>query len=107
MQFVWPTPPNYEFILGSQQGPEECLLLFRDGTKATGLLLGFLPDEMLLKFHQTDAATSVTVTFASLQWLQLLRSIPVKRQALIPGRGAQGVFAPAELQPFTVPRGDG
>ena len=30
MRFVWPAPPYYEFLLGSQTGTEECVLLFRD-----------------------------------------------------------------------------
>ena len=107
MRFVWPAPPYYEFLLGSQQGPEDCLLLFSDGTKATGVLISFLPDEMLLKFHQTDAASSFSVTFASLQWLQLMRPLPVKRQALVPGQPLQKEFPAAERQPFSVPRGSG
>jgi len=107
MRFVWPAPPYYEFILGSQTGPEDCLLLFSDGTKATGVLMSFLPDEGLLKFHQTDAASSFSVTFASLQWLQLMRPLPVKRQAMVPGQAAQKEIPAAERQPFSVPRGGG
>ncbi len=107
MRFVWPAPPHYEFILGSQQGAEECLVLFRDGTQASGSLVSFLPDEMLLKFHQTDAAASVTITFASLQWLQLLRPLPVKRETQVSGQIAQEEFPAAERQPFSIPRGGG
>jgi type II secretory ATPase GspE/PulE/Tfp pilus assembly ATPase PilB-like protein len=107
MRFVWPAPPYYEFLLGSQTGTEECVLLFRDGTQATGNLVSFLPDEMLLKFHQKGAATSFVVTFASLLWLQLLRPLPIKRQAL-PADLEPGEEIPAEERSrFSVPRPGG
>ena len=107
MRFVWPSPPYYEFMLGSQTGAEECLLLFRDGTQASGTLLAFLPDEMLLKFHQTGAPNSFTVTFASLLWLQMLRPLPIKRQALPAGETPGEEVPAAERQSFSVPRPGG
>ena len=46
--FHWPAPPYFEFIRGGgRQGPEECLLIFKDGTKAAGRLVDFRPDEAL------------------------------------------------------------
>jgi len=107
MRFVWPAPPYYEFLLGSQTGPEECLLLFRDGTQATGTLVSFLPDEMLLKFHQAGAATAFAVTFASLLWLQLLRALPVKRQAVPADAESAEDFPAVKRQRFSVPRPGG
>ena len=105
MRFLWPAPPHYEFLLGSDQGSEDCVLLFRDGTKAAGKLIRFQPDEMLLNFQPEEAASSTTVTFASLQWVQLLRALPVKRQAQGSGDAAPGEFPLWERQPFSVPSG--
>jgi len=67
MQFLWPTPPYYEFSdPEAAQAAGECLLTFRDGAKAAGALLDFLPDDALLKFRQANTATSISIGFSGL-----------------------------------------
>ena len=43
LHFIWPAPPGYEFIGGSGRPPEDCVVVFKDGAKAKGALLEFLP----------------------------------------------------------------
>src|SRR3990167_6843396 len=67
MQFLWPTPPYYEFSdPEAAQAAGECLLTFRDGAKATGALLDFLPDDALLKFRQANTAAVISIGFSGL-----------------------------------------
>ena len=43
-EFRWPPPPYAEFIdEDTAPGQERCLLVFKDGTKAAGRLVSFLP----------------------------------------------------------------
>ena len=87
MQFVWPAPPYYEFIADEvQQAAEECLLSFRDGAKATGALLDFLPDDALLKIRQTNTTAGISIGFPGLLGLHLLRPVTVRRQAIRLGK---------------------
>ena len=108
MQFLWPTPPYYEYA-GDEAGQaaEQCLLTFRDGAKATGVLLDFLPDDALLKFRQANTATSISIGFAGLLGLQLQRPVVVRRQAIPLGRADQAIFTASDRQPFTIELADG
>ena len=101
--FQWPAPPYFEFIADTEHpGPEECLLVFKDGEKASGRLVGFSPEEAQLKIRPGDTNTSVSVAFTSLLNVRLLQSRRVKRQGLPEQVGSLEVFAPSERQPFTV-----
>ncbi len=101
--FHWPAPPYFEFIRsGGRQGPEECLLIFKDGTKAAGRLVDFRPDEALLKFQPTDANVGISVTFSSLLGLRLLGLIQLKPEGRPLGVAEEEMFAPSERQPFNV-----
>ncbi len=108
VQFMWPAPPYYEFV-DDETGAsaEECLLTFRDGGKATGTLLDFLPDDALLKLRQTDTTSSVSIGFPGLLGLHLLRPVAVRRQALPLGEHGHDVFAAIDRQPFSIERTDG
>lgn len=108
MQFLWPAPPYYEFVdEKARQSEEECLLTFRDGGKATGLLLDFLPDDALLKIRQTDTSTGITIGFPGLLGLHLLRPVAVRRQALPLGGIGREIFASSDRQPFSIELEDG
>jgi len=99
----WPAPPYFEFIRGGgRQGPEECLLIFKDGTKAAGRLVDFRPDEALLKFQPTDANVGISVAFSSLLGLRLLGLIQLKPERRPLGVAEEEMFAPSERQPFNV-----
>ncbi len=101
--FHWPAPPYFEFIRsGGRQGPEECLLIFKDGTKAAGRLVDFRPDEALLKFQPTDANVGISVAFSSLLGLRLLGLIQLKPEPRPLGVAEEEMFAPSERQPFNV-----
>jgi type II secretory ATPase GspE/PulE/Tfp pilus assembly ATPase PilB-like protein len=101
--FVWPAPPYYEFVDGTgARGPEDCLLIFSDGVKATGALLAFLPNDELLKFHPANADSSVSIAFSALLGLHLLRSAKLRPQTVPIDTSGQTVFAASERQSFSV-----
>ncbi|MEK6245556.1 MAG: ATPase, T2SS/T4P/T4SS family [Pseudomonadota bacterium] len=107
LRFLWPSPPYYEAINAGDQPSEACLLIFKDGTRATGTLLNFLPDDALLKFRQSDENSSVSIGFAELLWMQLLRPVGLRHQALSLGAAQEQSFAPSDYQPFSVQLIDG
>jgi len=99
-RFVWPAPPYYEFTDPSSLS-DECMLVFRDGGKASGKLLDFLPDEAQLKFRSRESSEDVSIAFASLLRVQLLKPVALRRQ---PVRidDTEELFAPSERQPFAI-----
>ena len=103
--FVWPAPPYYDFSDPAAHS-DECMLVFRDGNKAAGRLLDFLPDEQQLKFRSREATESVTIAFSSLLRVQLLKPVALRRQ---PVRidDTEELFAPSERQPFALELADG
>jgi type II secretory ATPase GspE/PulE/Tfp pilus assembly ATPase PilB-like protein len=102
LRFPWPAPPYWEFGDDGPEGTqtEECLLSFKDGEKVTGLLLDFQPDAETLKFRQPKARGAVTVAFADLQGVHLLRPVKMHRQRV--SIDAAQVFTPSDRQPFSV-----
>jgi type II secretory ATPase GspE/PulE/Tfp pilus assembly ATPase PilB-like protein len=107
LHFVWPAPPYYEAIDDGDQSSEECLLIFKDGTRATGTLLNFLPDDGLLKFRQSEESSSVSIGFGDLLWMQLLRPVALRREVHSLGAAQEQSFAPSDYQPFSVQLIDG
>ena len=108
MPFAWPAPPYYEFVDDAgPQAAEQCLLTFRDGAKATGALLDFLPEDELLKFQPTNTAVGLSIGFPGLVGLQLLRPVGVRRQAIPLGGIGQNIFAASDCQPFSIDLADG
>ena len=101
-RFPWPAPPYWEYTEEAAERPpaEECLLSFKDGEKATGLLLDFLPDAETLKFRQAKARGSVTVSFADLQGVHLLRPVKMHRQLV--SLDAAQMFDASDRQSFSV-----
>ncbi|HEX7220385.1 MAG TPA: GspE/PulE family protein [Burkholderiales bacterium] len=99
-RFVWPAPPYYEFTEPSSLS-DECMLVFRDGGKAAGKLLDFLPDEAQLKFRSRESSEDVSIAFSSLLRVQLLKPVGLRRQ---PVRidDTEELFAPSERQPFAI-----
>ncbi|MGQ0546951.1 MAG: GspE/PulE family protein [Betaproteobacteria bacterium] len=101
LRFAWPAPPYWEFAADPERPQtEECLLSFKDGEKATGTLLDFLPDAETLKFRQAKARGSVTVAFADLQGVHLLRPVKMHRQLV--SLDATQMFDASDRQPFSV-----
>ncbi len=102
-EFRWPPPPYLEFVEeDSTQGPERCLLVFKDGTKAEGRLVSFLPEEALLKFEPSGASAAISVAFSLLISLQLLKLRQLRRQGLPVGIAQEELFVPSERQPFRI-----
>jgi type II secretory ATPase GspE/PulE/Tfp pilus assembly ATPase PilB-like protein len=99
-RFIWPAPPYYEFADDAARS-DECMLVFRDGTKATGTLLDFQPDEAQLKLRSRDGADSVNIAFSSLLRVQLLKPVALRR---LPVRidDTQELYAASERQPFAL-----
>ena len=98
-RFAWPAPPYFEFSQASGHG-DQCMLMLRDGTKATGRLLEFLPDDGQLRFAP-DAAGDQTIAFASILRLHLLQPVALRRQPVRIDDTEQ-LFAPSERQPFAL-----
>jgi type II secretory ATPase GspE/PulE/Tfp pilus assembly ATPase PilB-like protein len=103
-RFVWPAPPNYDFADELPASGEECVLAFTDGGKASGLVQTFLPEFEVLKFHPERAKSAVTIAFASVLNVKLLRAARLRPHGL-PESAA--LFAPSQRQPFSVQLVDG
>ena len=53
----WPAPPYFEFVREKDgSGWADCVLSFRDGTKASGRLHSFMADAARLTFHPNGGA---------------------------------------------------
>ncbi len=98
-RFTWPAPPYFEYVEPAKHN-YECMLVFRDGGKATGTLVDFLPDDAQLKFRSRDADL-VSIAFSSLLVMQLLRPVVLRRQ---PVRidDTEELYPPSERQPFAL-----
>ncbi len=102
-KFQWPAPPYLEFVEDEdRQAPEECLLVFKDGSKTTGRVVDFVPDETLLKFQSIKAGPVISVAFSGLARLQLRRPLRLTWQGLSMEVADEEVYAPSERQPFCV-----
>jgi type II secretory ATPase GspE/PulE/Tfp pilus assembly ATPase PilB-like protein len=99
-RFVWPAPPYYEFTQPAADA-EECLLLYRDGSKASGALVDFMPEAMRLRFQRANSAEVLNVPFSALLGAHLLRRVAVRRQAVRIDQTAQ-IFNSSERQPFAL-----
>jgi type II secretory ATPase GspE/PulE/Tfp pilus assembly ATPase PilB-like protein len=106
-RFIWPAPPYYEFSdAAAAASADECLLVFRQGSKAAGRIVDFLPDEAVVKFRARDAADSASIAFSSLLSIHLLQPVALKRQ---PVRidDTEELAIPSENQPFAVELANG
>jgi type II secretory ATPase GspE/PulE/Tfp pilus assembly ATPase PilB-like protein len=99
-RFTWPAPPYYEFSDAGNQS-DECMLVFRDGSKASGTMLDFLPDDAQLKFRSRDASQSLNIAFSSLLRVQLLKPVALRRQT-VRIDDTEELFAPSQRQPFAL-----
>jgi type II secretory ATPase GspE/PulE/Tfp pilus assembly ATPase PilB-like protein len=82
-EFPWPAPPYFEFAR-EKGGADwaDCVLTFRDSTKANGQLHSFQADAALLTFQPNGARETVSVPFSVLLKLQLLRPLALRRETL-------------------------
>ena len=104
-RFVWPAPPYYEFT-GTGSQSSECLVVYRDGRKATGTLEEFLPDESQFGFRATDATQPLRIAFSSILRLQLVQPVALRSQAVRIDDTEQ-LFAPSDRQPFSLDPANG
>ena len=82
-EFPWPAPPYFEFVREKDgSGWTDCVLAFRDGTKASGRLHSFLADAALLTFQPNGGNEAVSVPFSVLLKLQLPRPLGLRRETL-------------------------
>ena len=83
MEFPWPAPPYFEFVREKdRRGWSDCVLAFRDGTTARGLLHSFFADAALLSFQPEGKSETVSVAFSMLLKLQLPQSFGLRRETL-------------------------
>ena len=79
----WPAPPYFEFVRDKDDsGWTDCVLSFRDGTKASGQLHSFVADAERLTFRPNDRNEPVTIPFSVLLKLQLPRPLALRRETL-------------------------
>jgi hypothetical protein len=95
-RFIWPAPPDFEYVDPAKHG-DECILVFRDGGKASGRLIDFLPDDARLKFRSREAAEIVSIAFSSLLLMQLLQPVALRQPVRIDDRRAYPFGAPFRL----------
>ena len=101
--FLWPAPPYHEYGSDEPHPGEECLVVFKDGAKAKGALLDFLPDEGVLKFQQGDETAGLSIAFSAILGLHLLRPLALRRQSLPIGQlRDEDIFAASDRQPFSI-----
>ncbi len=101
--FTWPAPPYHEFGPDHAQAGEECLVVFKDGAKAKGGLLDFLPDEGVLKFQQAKETAALSIAFSAILGVHLLRPLPLRRQSLPIGQLPEDdIFAASDRQGFSI-----
>ena len=101
-RFLWPAPPYHEYSDGALgDTPAECLLVFSDGAKATGLLLQFSPDEEQLRYRPQSEDSTLTIAFSGLTRLELPEPVALRRQSLPESVGGR-VFETVAPQPFRI-----
>jgi len=106
--FRWPAPSYFEFVREQDRLDwNDCLLTFRDGTKASGRVQSFLPGEALLEFQAEGSGKSRSVAFSSLLKLQLRRSVPLRRETATPAATEAAKPTMAETQPFRIELANG
>jgi len=107
-EFRWPPPPYLEFMEeDSARGPEPCLLVFKDGSKNAGRLMGFEPEEALLKFEPSGASESISVAFSLVISLQLLTPCRLRRQRFPIEVAQEEPGGPMARQPFSIDLANG
>jgi type II secretory ATPase GspE/PulE/Tfp pilus assembly ATPase PilB-like protein len=104
-KFSWPAPPYYEFAAPGAHS-DECVLVFRDGSKASGWLAAFLPDDAQIRFRENTAREAVSLPFSAILRLQLLEPVTLRRQAVRLDDTEQ-LSAPSARQPFALGLADG
>ncbi len=64
-ELPWPAPPYFEFVREKDGSAwADCVLSFRDGTKASGRLHNFVADAARLTFHPNGAREPVNIPFS-------------------------------------------
>ena len=82
-EIPWPAPPYFEFVRKKDRsGWADCVLTFRDGTKANGRLHSFVTDAELLTFQPNGGSGAVNIPFSILLKLQLPRLQELRRETL-------------------------
>jgi len=102
-EFRWPAPPYFEFVREQDRFDwANCLLTFRDGTKASGHLRSFVPNEAVLQFRPDGTGEALRVEFSELSKLQLRRAIELRREVACASAGESEMLCAAENQLFRI-----
>ncbi len=82
-EFPWPAPPYFEFAREEDEpGWADCVLTFRDGTKASGQVHTFLPDSARLTFQPGGGSEIVSIPFSNVSKLLLPQALALRRETL-------------------------
>jgi type II secretory ATPase GspE/PulE/Tfp pilus assembly ATPase PilB-like protein len=99
-RFTWPAPPYFEYVDAGWHN-DECMLVFRDGAKASGRLIDLLPDAAELKFRSHDAADIVSIRFSSLLMMQFPHPVALRRQPMKID-DTEELYPASARQPFAI-----
>lgn len=102
-EFRWPAPSYFEFVREQDRFDwANCLLTFRDGTKASGRMRSFVPDEAMLQFRPDASSETIGVEFSDLLQLQLRRPVELRREGAGAAVHEAGTPWRSETQPFRI-----
>lgn len=101
--FDWPLPPYFHAIHdGHEDGPETCLIYMRNGSKALGELIRFVPEESSLLFLPTRSETNEVIPLSDIKSMRLVKSLILDKHRTTLEARAEEVFPPSERQSYTV-----
>jgi type II secretory ATPase GspE/PulE/Tfp pilus assembly ATPase PilB-like protein len=105
--FEWPIPPYFHAIQdGHHDGPETCLVYLKNGSKALGELIRFVPEEASILFLPTRNESNEVIPLSDIKSMRLVKSLLLDRQATSLEIRAEEVFPPSERQSYTVEYAD-
>jgi type II secretory ATPase GspE/PulE/Tfp pilus assembly ATPase PilB-like protein len=82
-ELPWPAPPYFEFVREKEDsGWSDCVLTFRDGTKASGRLHSFQADVAQLAFEPQGGREAVIIPFSILLKLYFPQALSLRRETL-------------------------
>ncbi len=101
--FEWPMPPYFHVNHdGLEDGPETCLIYFRNGSKSLGELIRFLPEESSLLFLPTRSEANAVIPLDDIKSMRLVKALLLNKQQTSLEDRAEEVSPPSERQSYTV-----
>ena len=101
--FDWPMPPYFHVRQdGYVEGPETCLIYFRNGSKALGDLIRFVPEESSILFLPTKSESNEAIPLADIKSMRLVKSLLLDKHPTSLEDRAEELFPPSERQSYSL-----